>query len=83
MNRKEFVRNTSLAAAALVMPGKSLFASDKSDTKVKMAIIGVGLRGQSHLSLLLKREDVELVAICDVDEQDAGNSAKINDHKEW
>ncbi|AXY73000.1 gfo/Idh/MocA family oxidoreductase [Paraflavitalea soli] len=71
MNRKEFVRNTSLAAAALVMPGKSLFAG-KSDTKVKIGVIGVGLRGQGHLSLLLKREDVEVVAICDVDDKMLG-----------
>ncbi|WP_315814575.1 Gfo/Idh/MocA family protein [Paraflavitalea speifideaquila] len=68
MNRKEFVRNTSLAAAALVLPGKSLFAG-MADPKVKIGIIGVGLRGLSHLSLLLKREDVDLVAICDVDDK--------------
>jgi len=68
MNRKEFVRNASLAAAALVLPGKSLLAA-KADTKVKVAMIGVGLRGQNHLDLLLKRDDVELVAICDVDDR--------------
>ena len=69
MNRKEFVRNTSLAAAALVLPGKSLFASNKAEAKVKTAMIGVGLRGLGHLGLLLKRDDVELVAICDVDDK--------------
>lgn len=68
MNRKEFVRNTSLAAAALVLPGKNLFAG-RSDTKIKVGIIGVGLRGQSHLSLLLKRDDVEVVAMGDVDDK--------------
>ncbi len=69
MNRREFVKNSSLtAAAATVLPGSTLFAGTGVD-KVKVAMIGVGLRGQNHLSLLLKRADVELVAICDVDER--------------
>ena len=29
-------------------------------------MIGVGLRGQNHLDLLLLREDVQVVSICDV-----------------
>ena len=37
-----------------------------ADAKVRMAIIGTGLRGQDHLELLLRRNDVDLVAICDV-----------------
>ncbi len=32
-------------------------------------MMGVGLRGQNHLELLLRREDVEVVSICDVDER--------------
>ena len=48
------------------MPAGRLFATNV-DAKVKMAIIGVGLRGQDHLDLLLRRDDVEVVAICDVD----------------
>lgn len=69
MNRREFVKNGSItAAAATVLPGGSLFASTKAD-KVKVAMIGVGLRGQNHLNLLLKRNDVDLVAICDVEDR--------------
>ncbi|MDR6782125.1 hypothetical protein ABIE26_001386 [Pedobacter africanus] len=75
MNRREFVKNSSItAAAATVLPSSSLFAAAAAD-KVKVAMIGVGLRGQNHLSLLLKRADVELVAICDIDERML-NSAK-------
>lgn len=74
MNRKEFVTTTGLATASLLVPAMNLF-SQKSGAKVKLALIGVGLRGQNHLDLLLRREDVELVAICDVDERML-NSAK-------
>lgn len=69
MNRKEFVKNTGLAAATLaILPAGELFAS-VADTKIKIAMIGVGLRGQNHLDLVLRRNDVELVAICDIDDR--------------
>lgn len=69
MNRREFVKNSSItAAAATVLPNNSLFASTAAD-RIKVAMIGVGLRGQNHLNLLLKRSDVDLVAICDVDDR--------------
>ncbi|MEP6951215.1 MAG: Gfo/Idh/MocA family oxidoreductase [Ginsengibacter sp.] len=74
MNRKNFVKTSSLAAAAMIIgPGK-LFAN-AADQKVKLAIIGVGSRGQNHLELLLGRDDVELVAICDIDDR-ALNASK-------
>lgn len=67
MNRKDFIKNTGMAAASFaILPTGSLFASSL-DPKLRMAIIGVGLRGQDHLELLLRRDDVEVVAICDVD----------------
>lgn len=66
MNRKEFVKATALATAAFAVPGKGLLASF-ADPKVRVALIGTGLRGQNHLDLLLRRNDVDLVAICDVD----------------
>jgi len=67
MDRRQFVRNSGIAAAAAtILPENSVFASSRAD-KVKIAMIGVGLRGQNHLELLLKREDVDLVAICDVE----------------
>jgi predicted dehydrogenase len=75
MNRKDFVKTSSLAAAAMaIRPTGKLFAN-LSDEKVKLAIMGVGRRGQSHLGQLLRRDDVEVVAICDVEDR-ALNYAK-------
>ena len=67
MNRKEFVKTTGLAAAAFTFAPATKFFVRDGEPKVKMAIIGVGGRGQSHLDLLLRRDDVDLVAICDVE----------------
>lgn len=67
MKRRTFVKNTAMAAATVhILPTGSLYAESK---KVKLGFIGTGLRGQSHLENALRREDVEIVAICDVDDQ--------------
>ena len=42
------------------------------DKRVKLAIIGTGLRGQDHLDNLLRRNDVDVIAICDIDERMLG-----------
>lgn len=76
MNRKEFVKTTAMATAAMMMPRKNLFASN-DDAKVRIALLGTGLRGQNHLELLLRRNDVDLVAICDVNDVMLASSKDI------
>ena len=66
MQRRRFIRNTTMTAASLAIASQQVFAAH-ADGKVKIGLIGTGLRGQSHLSLLLRRDDVDVVAICDVD----------------
>lgn len=69
MKRRAFLQKTGLTAAAItVLPEDTLFARS-SNGRVKIALIGVGLRGQNHLSMLLKRDDVDIVAICDIDQR--------------
>ncbi len=34
--------------------------------KVRLAFIGVGLRGRNHVQIALRRDDIEIVAICDI-----------------
>jgi hypothetical protein len=69
MDRKKFIQKAGIAAASLsALPSGNLFASNK-ETKVRVAIMGVGLRGQDHLDLLLRRADVDVVAICDIDDR--------------
>lgn len=42
-----------------------MYPANKLISKVRVGIIGVGLRGQSQLELLAKRDDVEVVAFAD------------------
>ena len=43
------------------------WSQDPVAQKVRIGLIGTGLRGQNHLELLLRRADVEVTRICDVD----------------
>ena len=71
MKRREFVKNTAITAAGFtIIPSARLMAND--DKRVKLAIIGTGLRGQDHLDNLLRRSDVDVIAICDIDERMLG-----------
>jgi hypothetical protein len=51
-----------------ILPSSILSGKDV-ETKVRLGFIGVGLRGQNHLELALMRNDVEVVAICDVQQR--------------
>ncbi len=67
MNRRDFVKISGMAAGSLsVLPFSHTWAQKNS---VRIALIGVGLRGQNHLDLLLRRSDTQVVAICDIDER--------------
>ena len=63
MNRRNFLA-TGLATSTI--PFVKKFTSPKMD-KVRLAFIGVGLRGRNHLSQVMFRDDVEVVALCDID----------------
>jgi len=68
MERRDFIKNGALAAAGFsILPTGTLFAKDTG--KVRLAYIGVGARGMSHISEGALRDDVEIVAICDTQER--------------
>jgi len=67
MKRRSFITQSAVAAAGIAMlPSGSLFASTAK--KVRLGYIGVGVRGMSHITEGLLRDDVEIVAICDTQE---------------
>ncbi len=67
--RRDFVKNTALAGAALTtLPGWSLNAAATNlEEKLRVGLIGVGLRGTNHLNNLLLRSDCLVTALCDID----------------
>lgn len=66
-NRREFVKTGVTASLGLAISPALSFGSISKNEKVRIAFIGVGLRGQNHLRNILMRKDVEVPAICDID----------------
>lgn len=68
MDRRDFILGAAAGAAAVATSGA--FAKTrtwKPGEKLKVGILGVGMRGQVHLKELLRRDDVVVAAICDID----------------
>src|SRR3954452_18852230 len=77
-SRRKFLRNTSAAAAGFfIVPrhvlGKGFIAP--SD-KLNIAGIGAGGKGKSDLANFAKSPNVNIVALCDVDDRSAADSRK-------
>ena len=66
-SRRNFIKKTSIAAVGVsLLPGYT-FGMNKNSDKLKVGLIGVGLRGTNHLNNLLLRNDVVITVICDID----------------
>jgi len=49
--------------------------------KLRIGVIGTGRRGKEHLRQLAKREDVDIVAVCDIVPEVASEAAGIGDSR--
>lgn len=67
INRRDFIKTTATASAAATVMPTSLFSS-QANKRVKMGFMGTGMRGQWVLSLAAKYPEVDIPAICDIDD---------------
>jgi len=89
MDRRSFIKSGALAGVGATVAGKGAMAETSKapkaasirrgidDRKVKMGFLGVGLRGRSHLGRILKRDDCNVIAICDIDPDSIAKARKI------
>ena len=74
LNRRKFIKTATIAGAGIALTPKLIsadqkvrFQRSKPNGKLNIAFIGVGGRGRHHLRNVVKYNDVEITAICDVD----------------
>ena len=77
-NRREFLRNTTLAAGGFWVAGSIRAAESRSpNEKLNIGIIGVERRGRVSLEMVTQHQGSEnIVALCDVDESRLAEAAK-------
>ncbi len=72
LNRRNFIKAAALTGASLginpISKASPTILPQAPKSKIRLGFIGVGLRGQSHISLSLNRNDCEVAAICDIDQ---------------
>ncbi len=67
VSRRQFLKYSALAAAPLILPGRVWAQASAPGRRLTLGCIGMGKMMQSHLGAFLRRDDVEVVAVCDVD----------------
>jgi predicted dehydrogenase len=76
LNRRHFLLS-SLSAAAAAASFPSLAQAGRE--RLRLGMIGTGMRGQVLLQELLRRSDVEVVALCDIEPIMLGRALKLVD----
>jgi predicted dehydrogenase len=64
MNRRHFLMSSAAAVGTAIAPRVKASANDR----VRVACVGVRSQGKSHISAYSKMDNVDIAAICDIDE---------------
>jgi predicted dehydrogenase len=65
--RRDFLKSALIAGAAPLILPSGLLAADKPNSKLGLGFIGAGTQGRILLRACLPRDDVKVLAVCDVD----------------
>jgi predicted dehydrogenase len=70
LTRREFLKSAALASATLALPTivpSTVFGRNAPSDRITMGLIGMGLMMGGHHQIMLGREGVQVLAVCDVD----------------
>ncbi len=81
ISRKNFLEYTAAAGAAVLLSSLESFAKERSDKKLRVAVIGCGSVSNRYLPQLLSSNLIEVVSLCDIKYERAvnqNNQYKVN-----
>ncbi|MDP3070317.1 MAG: Gfo/Idh/MocA family oxidoreductase [Opitutaceae bacterium] len=67
LTRRRFLQASAVAAAPLILPGRVWSADTAPSKRLTLGCIGMGKMMKGHVGNFLGRDDVQIVAVCDVD----------------
>ncbi len=66
--RRRFLQNAALLTAApLILPSRVWSQTTAPSKRLTFGCIGMGKQMKGHLGMLINRDDIEVLAVCDVD----------------
>ena len=72
ISRRGFIKSATAAGAVIGFPSivpSSVFGSNAPSNRMVLGAIGVGSQGTGRMKDFLKRDNVQIVAVCDVDQK--------------
>jgi hypothetical protein len=76
-NRRHFIKASALTAAAFTINNSIKAFAPAAKEKIRIGMIGVGLRSHEHMGNFLQRPDVEITAIADPQQQSINEALKV------
>jgi predicted dehydrogenase len=67
IDRRQFVKNTALAGAALTFPTVISARAFGANDRINVAVLGVNGRGQNHIDGYMELDNVQVTTLCDPD----------------
>ena len=82
IGRRKFIKAVSIAAvgAPYIVPS-SVFGANAPGNRFTMGCIGTGSMGTGNMKIFLERDDVQIIAVCDVDKSRRLAAKKIVEDK--
>jgi FlaA1/EpsC-like NDP-sugar epimerase len=74
--RRDFVEAVGISAGAAGLLGSAGSVAASPNDKIRLGLIGAGSRGNQLLDSFLKESDIEIIAVADVDDRHAGETAE-------
>lgn len=81
LSRRTFIRRTAAAAVFPAIVPASVIGANPPSERIVMGALGVGSMGQGDVRSFLSKSEVQLVAVCDVDQGHAAQAKKLADGK--
>ena len=77
LNRRRFLQHSAAGVTSAALAKRhSLHAANKASNKLRVGVMGLG-RGMAHVRNYLKLSDVEVVYVCDVDDNRTANGLSV------
>lgn len=76
-SRRDFIKNSAAAGAGISLVSPAVLFGNQTKNKVRLAFIGTGERGRAQLRVALNRNDVEITALCDIDQAVLDKAAEM------
>jgi hypothetical protein len=77
MKKRDFLKTSAALASTALLPS-SILAITKGEERLKTAHIGVGGMGAADLASIASHKAVDVVALCDVDQNNLDAALKLH-----